>query len=147
MPKIVRSLRIFVPLILIAVFLLSACGGGSSASKTPVDVTITLDDFKVTSSLTDFKVGTPYHFTVTNKGAVAHEIYIMAPVSGSMSPDQIQSLKTEALVGLSQNDLPVGATKTMDYTFTKAYPAGTLEFACHIPGHYEAGMQLGITVQ
>jgi uncharacterized cupredoxin-like copper-binding protein len=35
----------------------------------------------------------------------------------------------------------------MDYTFTKAYPAGTLEFACHLSGHYEAGMHLPITVQ
>jgi uncharacterized cupredoxin-like copper-binding protein len=146
-PKHFRNMKILVPLMLIAVFLLSACGGGGSASKTPVDVTITLTDFGVSSSLTTFQVGTPYHFTVKNDGVVPHEIYIMAPKSGTMTPDQIQSLKTEALVGLSQDDLPAGATKTMDYTFTKAYPAGTLEFACHLPGHYEAGMHLPITVQ
>ena len=147
MPKILRSFKIFVPIVLIAVFVLIACSSGTPAPKTPVDVTITLDDFKITSSLTDFKVGTPYHFTVTNKGALPHEIYIMAPPTGTMTPDQINSLKTEALVGISQDDLSAGATKTMDYTFTKAYPAGTLEFACHIPGHYDAGMHQPITVQ
>jgi uncharacterized cupredoxin-like copper-binding protein len=147
MPKFYRNLKILVPLILIAVFLLAACGGGSSASKTPVDVTITLDDFKITSSLTDFKVGTPYHFTVTNKGAVPHEIFIMPVATDSMTPDQVQALKGSGLDSIMADDLSAGATKTMDYTFTKAYPAGTLEFACHLPGHYEAGMHLPITVQ
>jgi len=147
MPKILRSFKILVPMVLIAIFLLTACSSGASAPKTPVDVAITLDDFKVTSSLTDFKVGTPYHFTVTNKGAVPHEIYIMDVANKSMSPDQIQTMKTSSLAGISSDDLPAGATKTMDYTFTKAYPAGALEFACHIAGHYEAGMHLPITVQ
>jgi uncharacterized cupredoxin-like copper-binding protein len=147
MPKILRSLKILVPLILIAVFLLSACGGSSSASKTPVDVNITLTDFGISSSMTDFKVGTPYHFTVTNKGAVPHEIYIMPSETGTMTPDQIQALKASGLDSISADELSPGATKTMDYTFTKAYPAGTMEFACHLPGHYEAGMHLPITVQ
>jgi len=147
MPKILRGFKIFVPLVLIAVFLLAACSSGTPAPKTPVDVSITLDDFKVTSSLTDFKAGTPYHFTVTNKGAVPHEIFIMPVATDSMTPEQIQALKTSSLAGIVEDDLPAGATKTMDYTFTKAYPAGTLEFACHIPGHYEGGMHLPITVQ
>jgi uncharacterized cupredoxin-like copper-binding protein len=147
MPKHFRTIKIIVPLILIAVFLLSACGGGSSASKTPVDVNITLTDFGISSSLTTFQVGTPYHFTVKNDGAVPHEIFIMPVATAGMTPDQIQALKGSGLDSIMADDLPVGATKTMDYTFTKAYPAGTLEFACHLPGHYEAGMHLPITVQ
>jgi hypothetical protein len=39
-----------------------------------------------------------------------------------------------------------GATWSVDYTFTKQN-SGTLELACYLPGHYEAGMHQAITVQ
>lgn len=34
-----------------------------------------------------------------------------------------------------------------EYIFTNPAQAGTLEFACHLPGHYEAGMKLAIVVK
>jgi len=37
-----------------------------------------------------------------------------------MSTDQIN---TATLASIGSTDLPAGATKTLDYTFTKAYPA------------------------
>ena len=43
-------------------------------------------------------------------------------------------------------DLPPGATETLEITFTTPAPAGTLELACYVPGHYEAGMHLPIAV-
>jgi len=39
--------------------------------------------------------------------------------------------------------LPAGATKTLTYTFQ--HP-GTLSYACHVAGHYEAGMKGTIIV-
>ena len=36
-----------------------------------------------------------------------------------------------------------GASKTLIWTFTKS---GVYEFACNIPGHYEAGMKGTIVV-
>jgi len=48
---------------------------------------------------------------------------------------------------IEADELTPGATKSFDYTFNETAPAGTLEFACHIPGHYEAGMNLPITVK
>lgn len=130
-------------LLLLASLLLGACGG-SSGNQGPVTVNVTLTEFKITSSLDTFKVGVPYHFVVTNKGTVAHEFYIMPPKSGQLSQAQV---KQDALAGIPQEQLPAGQTATLDYTFTKAAPTGTLEFACHLPGHYEAGMHLPITVQ
>jgi uncharacterized cupredoxin-like copper-binding protein len=144
MPKITRNFIVSVSMLLIAVFLLAACSSAATASSKPVDVQVTLSDFGITSSLTTFTKGVPYHFVVTNKGAVAHEFMIMPVESGQVSPDQVQSQK---LAGISGSDLPPGATKTLDYTFTQAAPQGTLEFACHLPGHYEAGMHTPITVQ
>jgi len=126
-----------------AAVVLAACGG-SSGSNTPVDVTVTLSEFKIDSSLTTFSQGVPYHFTVTNKGTVNHEFRIIPPVSGQPSQDQINSM---TLAAIAQDQLAPGATATLDYTFTKAYPEGSLEFACHLPGHYDAGMHLPIVVK
>jgi uncharacterized cupredoxin-like copper-binding protein len=135
--------RAVIPLLLLAAMVLSACGG-SSGTPSPVKVTVTLTEFKITSSLDTFQVNVPYHFVVTNQGSVEHEFYIMPPESAQISQDQV---KQDALAGIPAAQLQPGQTATLDYTFTKAAPPGTLEFACHLPGHFEAGMHLAITVQ
>jgi uncharacterized cupredoxin-like copper-binding protein len=131
-------------LLLLAGLVLSACSGGGSSSSGATDVTVTLTDFQINSTLTNFQQGVKYHFTVINNGAVAHQLYIMPPTSEQLTDAQVQQM---ALAGLSETELTPGSTKTFDYTFTKAYPSGSLEFACHVPGHYDAGMHLGIVVQ
>lgn len=131
--------------ILVAVgLILTACGG-----QRATEVTITLTEFGIKSSQTTFEVGVPYHFVVTNEGAVEHEIMIMPPLTEDqmgMAMD-MEALDELALALIEETDLPSGATATMDFTFTEPAPGGTLEFACHTPGHYEAGMKLAITVK
>jgi uncharacterized cupredoxin-like copper-binding protein len=122
---------------------LTACGGSASSANV-VNVTVTLSDFKYDSSLTTFKQGVAYHFTVTNNGATNHDFYIMPPSTDPLTADQAKAM---SLAGISGDQLPPGTSKTLDYTFTKAYPAGSLEFACHLPGHYDAGMHLPVIVQ
>lgn len=124
--------------------LLTACGG----QKTN-EVKITLTEFGIESSVTDFEVGVPYHFVVTNDGSVEHEIMVMAPLTQDqmgMAMD-MSKLDEMALTMIDADQLAPGATASVDYTFTKAAPAGSLEFACHTPGHYEAGMMLPISVK
>jgi uncharacterized cupredoxin-like copper-binding protein len=125
----------------LTVLLLAACSG--TGSNGTVNVTVSLSEFKIESSITTFKVGVPYHFEITNNGTVTHE-FMIAPVppqgSGSTSPTPVPL----AMVDASQ--LQPGQTATLDYTFTQTADAGTLEFACHLPGHYEAGMHTPIIV-
>jgi uncharacterized cupredoxin-like copper-binding protein len=131
-----RSLVSSVVLVIVAAFALSACGGASTqATKKPVDVQVTLTEFKIESSVTDFTVGTPYHFIITNKGALAHDWMIM-PRGG-------QDAAT-ALAQVTDAQLQPNKTVTYDFTFTQP---GDLEFACHVTGHYEAGMHTPITVK
>ena len=47
-----------------------------------------------------------------------------------------------ALAMIETDELMPGKTQTFDYTFAKPAPSGSLEFACHTPGHYEQGMKL-----
>lgn len=134
-----------------AASLLAACGGGAATgaptqavTPTPTDVQVTLSDFEIQSSLTDFKVDVPYHFVITNNGAVEHEFLILPPTEGPVPQEEAMKM---AITGVQASDLQPGDTATLDYTFTEPAPAGTLEFACHLPGHYEAGMHLAITVE
>jgi uncharacterized cupredoxin-like copper-binding protein len=56
-------------------------------------------------------------------------------------------LDSAALAHIEEADLQPGQTASVDYTFLQPYPDGTLEFACHLPDHYEKGMHLSIVVK
>lgn len=117
----------------------------TSCSKTKT-VKVTLTDFKIQSSVTEFKVGVPYHLVVSNEGASNHEFMIMPPVDSSMNMS-MEEMDETALGMIEDSDLVPGATLTLDITFSDPAPDGTLEFACHTAKHYEAGMLLPITVK
>lgn len=125
---------------------LSACAGNASSSQGPVDVTVTATDFAFQSSLTTFKVGVPYHFIVTNKGAVEHEFMLVKPIDTSANME-MSEMDDMALAHIEEDDLQPGETASVDYTFTKEDANGPLEFSCHLAGHYENGMKLPITIQ
>ena len=107
---------------------------------------MTLSEFKIESSLTTFKAGVPYHFVVNNEGSVPHEIMVMEPMETTEGID-MEEMDEMALAVIEEEDLPAGGSTTLDFTFAEPAPAGTLEFACHIPGHYEGGMKLPIVVE
>ena len=129
-------------LVALALPLLAAC---ASTASGPQQVSVTLSDFTIESSVTDFKVGVPYHFVVKNEGQIPHEVMLMAPLEETPDMD-MEEMDSMALAHVEADDLPAGATATMDYTFTKAAGPGELEFACHVAGHYASGMKLPITV-
>ncbi|MDL1894684.1 hypothetical protein FBQ82_00280 [Anaerolineae bacterium CFX7] len=137
-----------------SVFLFAACGPGASTSTSaqplvpkPTEVQVTMTEFKIEPSMTTFKVGVPYRFVVSNKGTVAHDFSITPPEMqhGGMTMSS-EDMHKDALAVIEAADMPPGATKTVDVTFTKPISAGEFEFACHTPGHYEAGMQVPMTV-
>jgi uncharacterized cupredoxin-like copper-binding protein len=135
--------RFITGLILMGVLLamLSACG-----PPPPQKVEVTLTDFGVESSVSEFKVGQPYEFVVTNKGAIPHEFMIMAPLSMDEMDMTMDMMDAQALTMVEEDDLPAGATANFEYTFPKESAGESLEFACHVQGHYEQGMKMAITV-
>lgn len=108
------------------------------------DVSVTLTDYKIASSLTTFLTGTHYHFAVTNKGYQYHELMIMPimPEKKNMSMEDMHKLALSHIEVIAP-----GETKTIDYTFTQLAVPGTLEFSCHFGTHYEQGMRIGIVVR
>jgi uncharacterized cupredoxin-like copper-binding protein len=132
--------------VLLIALVSAACGRTGSTQVTgPVDVQITLTGSKISSSLTTFTVGVPYHFIVTNTDTInQHEFMVIPPAPPTTSS---ADLDKSTIVHIEEVDLPAGAKQTIDYTFTQAYATGTLEMACHLPGHYELGMRLPIIVK
>ena len=132
-----------IPLLSLLVVAVAACSAAATPTptptatpvvKVPVVVNVTATEFKFDSSLTTFKVGVPYRFVVKDTGVVNHD-WLVLP-RGELDEEK-------ALFGIDGDDLLSGVTETRDYVFTQP---GDYEFACHIAGHYEAGMRLPITV-
>jgi len=113
----------------------------------PVDngtqVNITLADNTIDSSQTEFQAGVPYTFVIKNTGRHAHNFIINPPVSIAGS---LEAALSGALLAVPQEQLPVGATVTVEYTFPDSAAGQLLEFSCLIRKHYEDGMKLAITV-
>jgi len=118
---------------------LAACGGSGNANQ----VNVSLTEFKIQSSQTAFTAGTTYHFVVTNNGQINHEFMIAPPMNGQIPMGQMDKM---ALYVIDQSQLPPGASKSFDYTFPSSEVQKSLEFACNLPGHYEAGMHLPVTI-
>jgi len=140
-----KLILLITALFIVSSLLLSACGPSVNADGS-VDVNVTLTDFGIESSVTNFQVGTLYHFIITNEGQVNHELMIMEPMMAG-SNMTMEEMDAMALAYVEEDELTPGATQRLDYTFTEPVPSGSLEFSCHTPGHYEAGMKLPITVE
>jgi uncharacterized cupredoxin-like copper-binding protein len=157
--------RIF-PFILMLIFLVAACSSPTStatqapaqpaATEAPTQsgateapaasgnqVTVTLADNTIEASTTTFQVGVPYTFVITNSGRHAHNFNINPPVSVAGSLD---AALNSALLAVPQEQLGVGKTATVDFTFPDSAAGQLLEFSCLIRKHYEDGMHVDITV-
>ncbi|HEX9331745.1 MAG TPA: hypothetical protein VF896_07655 [Anaerolineales bacterium] len=113
----------------------------TSGNGTQVDVT--LADNTIDASTTTFQVGVPYTFVITNKGRHAHNFNINPPVSVAGSLDQALN---SALLAVPQDQLGVGKSTTVNFTFPASAAGQLLEFSCLIRKHYEDGMRVDITV-
>ncbi len=141
-------IKLFMLVSMIMIFLLSACG---TKPNGPVIVRVTLKDFAVESSVTEFKTGVPYHFIVTNEGQVVHEFMIMPITMDSMGMPGMSGMSMEqrdamAFMMIPQEELSAGATAERDYTFT-TIPQGNIEMVCTLAGHFEAGMHAPVTIK
>lgn len=110
------------------------------------------------------RAGETVRFVITNKGTLLHEFNLntaaahvehrpmmtMMMEHGMITADRVISLKMKMPDGtemahVEPNSVLVepGKTAEISWRFTKA---GTLEVACNIPGHYESGMAMPLTV-
>jgi uncharacterized cupredoxin-like copper-binding protein len=108
----------------------------TSAQAAPIDVQVELKDFGVTPERTAFIAGQPYRFLVTNAGTTPHE-FVLEPAGEVDEPLEVDEREGEI------EDIAPGTTKELVWTFAEP---GDYQMACHVPGHYEAGMKMAFTV-
>jgi uncharacterized protein (DUF305 family)/uncharacterized cupredoxin-like copper-binding protein len=119
----------------------AATPGTPAATLNSTTVTVTVDEFSVTASESEFQVGQTYRFVVTNNGALPHELMVLPEMAGIGEMD-MEELHHVALGVIPVDDLAPGTNREIEVTFTEP---GAYELACAMAGHYDAGMKLTVS--
>jgi uncharacterized cupredoxin-like copper-binding protein len=117
---------------------------GEQPNTRPISrvVALSTDGLRFTPDALNVRAGETIAFEITNPGSVAHEFFIGdAAAQAEHEAEMARGMPMHGEPG--QVDIPAGRTARLVYTFDQP---GTLEFACHLAGHYPAGMRGTITV-
>ena len=145
-----------------------AFGQPAAADKATRTVEVTLQDIAFAPKSLDVKAGETVRFVLVNKGQLLHEFnlgdaamhaahqkeMLQMQASGMLTSTGMGKMDHSAMghgdMGGMKHDDPnsvlvePGKTAELTWTFTKATG---LEFACNLPGHYQAGMVGKLTVE
>ncbi len=120
-------------LIVIAILVVASITAGfiqSNQAVSPVDVYVTVNEYTLEMSRTNFPAGVPIHFIFEHAGQIIHEA-VLEKAGEVDVPLELEGEEAEV------EDIQPGATVSADWTIDEA---GQYQLACHIPGHYEGGM-------
>ncbi len=119
---------------------------GTTAPAGTPDRTVAVaasDTLRFQPAAIQVRAGETVAFRVTNGGKLMHEFVI-----GDQAFHQKHEQEMQQMGGQPMGDeanaitVPAGQTKTLVYTFQQP---GALVFACHVAGHYQAGMKGTVT--
>ncbi|HEY3062023.1 MAG TPA: heavy metal translocating P-type ATPase [Chloroflexota bacterium] len=117
-----------------------------SVNTRPVSRTMqvnTTEALRFTPDQLSVRAGETIAFEITNPGAVPHEFFIGTPAEQQEHEREMIEDGAQMPAEPGQVDVPAGQTVRLIYTFDQP---GTLEYGCHVPGHYPAGMRGTITI-
>lgn len=83
-------------------------------------------------------------FLLENKGGLEHEFVLGTPEENQKHKQAMEEMPGMEHEEANETELDPGETTTVFWRFTKP---GSFEYACLIPGHYEAGMHGTILVK
>ncbi|MHC8305344.1 copper-resistant cuproprotein CopI [Pseudomonas sp. PB3P13] len=132
-------------------------GQPTAAAEATRSVEVVMGDMSFTPKSINIKAGETIRFVLVNKGQLLHEFnlgdaamharhqqeMLKMQQSGMLTPTGMKEMDHSTMHHGMKHDDPnstlvePGKTAELNWTFTKATE---LEFACNIPGHYQAGM-------
>lgn len=123
----------------------SAAGSTGDPANINRDVEITMDDSMrfAPDSLT-FKAGETVRFIIRNSGKIPHEFVIGLMSELMEHAEMMRAMPSMQHAEANMLTLAPGAEGELIWRFDDT---GTVDFACLIPGHLEAGMQGVIRVE
>lgn len=122
----------------------SAIGKPGIAKKVGRTITVTMsDNMRYTPSNIQVKQGETVRFVVKNSGQIKHELSLGTEKELLEHLEQMKKFPDMEHDEPSKITLAPGKQGEIVWQFTKS---GTVNFACLMPGHYEAGMRGSIKV-
>jgi uncharacterized cupredoxin-like copper-binding protein len=122
-----------------------AVGGPADAGEAARTIEVTtLDAMRFQPGTISVSAGETVTFVVTNRGRAIHEFTLGdAAMQKEHADAMAHTPSEEAHATPNSFTLQPGETKQLTWRFGDA---GTIEFACHVPGHYDAGMRGHIAI-
>jgi uncharacterized cupredoxin-like copper-binding protein len=124
---------------------LTACGS-SSASTTSTKgsgrVSVSIEHSRFALDRSDFSQGDTVTFVIRNDDPIDHEFIIGAEPVHARHEEGRQRHHHGRVPG--EISVPAGTTRTTTFTFAAE---GAVEYACHLPGHYDYGMRGAVSVE
>ncbi|WP_095052074.1 plastocyanin/azurin family copper-binding protein [Pseudomonas sp. Irchel s3b2] len=146
-------------------------GQSASAARATRSVEVVMGDMSFNPKAIEIKAGETVRFVLVNKGQLLHEFnlgdaamharhqqeMLQMQQSGMLMPTGMKTMDHGSMAGMGHSSgghgmkhddpnsvlVEPGKTAELTWTFTKATH---LEFACNVPGHYQAGMVGKLTV-
>ncbi|MGH2720032.1 MAG: cupredoxin domain-containing protein, partial [Actinomycetota bacterium] len=112
---------------------LAGCSPAAAGGPRVVEVTIRHSRF--TPAVVDVRRGEEVTFVIRNTDPIDHE-FILGDERVHLRHEEGDEPHHGAVPG--EVSVAIGATASTTYAFTFGRP---LEFACHLPGHYDYGMR------
>lgn len=110
--------------------------GVSAKATRTVDVTMN-DTMRFSPNAIPVKAGDTIRFQVRNAGMIEHEMVIGTTAELKEHAKMMREMAGEKHAAPNKLTLAPGAQGTLVWRFEKP---GTVDFACLVPGHFEAGM-------
>lgn len=121
----------------------SATGQPGDSGRVSRTIRIAARDIEYDEPEIRVRAGETVKFVVTNAGRLRHEFMIGDAAEQREHAEMMRQMPDMVHDDASTITLDPGETKSVVWQFTNA---GLLEAACHITGHYEAGMKIRIVV-
>lgn len=132
-----------IAILIVALIIAGACGGGreSEPSEQPT-LSVALSDFAVTADPGTVRAGRIV-FAIRNRAAMTHELIV---IRTDRAPDALPvdggRAKEDGKVGGITN-ISAGASRKLVLDLTP----GKYVLICNVPGHYQLGMRVALTVE
>jgi uncharacterized cupredoxin-like copper-binding protein len=147
-----RAHRLLAIVVVVVVVLLGAgavvvtSAGSASSTRTgvvgpgPVTVTIGIDHSRFDASVIRVRPHTQVRFVLVNRDPIGHEFIVGGPEVHARHANGHEAYHPPVPGEVS---VPAGGRASTTYAF---HAPGPVEFACHLPGHYQYGMHGTVVV-
>ncbi|MGI8616027.1 MAG: cupredoxin domain-containing protein [Actinomycetota bacterium] len=134
--------KVLLPLGVMLALITAACGDseqvGSGTEDDPQVIEVSaLDTLAYDPAVIEVTAGETVRFVVTNEGETGHEFVLGDEEAQAIAEQEMSEGMHGHSAAMAALTLAPGETKEATVTFDDA---GTLEYACHVAGHYEGGM-------